>query len=105
MSFSNSLVTNKYRPDRRILDALTALTQRVEALETEKTAIRAENAELLIRLEALQLWASTLVLYEDGRWIGVDSATPLIATGAAACTVLERHNERLREADSGQRGR
>ena len=66
MSFPNSTVTNTYRPDRRILDALTALTQRVEALEAEKLLIRAENAEMLIRLEALQLWASTLVLYEDG---------------------------------------
>ena len=66
MSFSSSSLQNSYRPDRRILDALTALTQRVEALEAEKLIIRAENAEMLIRLEALQLWASTLVLYEDG---------------------------------------
>ena len=66
MSFASSSLQNSYRPDRRILDALTALTQRVEALEAEKLLIRAENAELLIRLESLQLWASTLVLYEDG---------------------------------------
>ena len=66
MSFASSSLQNSYRPDRRILDALTALTQRVEALEAEKLIIRAENAEMLIRLEALQLWASTLVLYEDG---------------------------------------
>ena len=66
MSFASSSLQNSYRPDRRILDALTALTQRVEALEAEKLIIRAENAELLRRLEALQLWASTLVLYEDG---------------------------------------
>ena len=65
MSFSNTSVTNAYRPDRRILDALTALTQRVEALEAEKLIIRAENAELLRRLEDLMLWAKTLVLYED----------------------------------------
>ena len=65
MSFPSSSLQNSYRPDRRILDALTALTQRVEALEAEKLLIRAENAELLIRLEALQLWASTLVLFED----------------------------------------
>ena len=65
MSFANTSVQNTYLPDRRILDDLTALTQRVEALETEKVLIRAENAELLIRLEALQLWAKTLVLYED----------------------------------------
>ena len=65
MSFASSSLQNSYRPDRRILDALTALTQRVEALEAEKLLIRAENAEMLIRLEALQLWASTLVLYED----------------------------------------
>ena len=66
MSFANTSVQNTYRPDRRILDALTALTQRVESLEVEKVLLRAENAELLIRLEALQLWAKTLVLYEDG---------------------------------------
>ena len=66
MSFSSSSLQNSYRPDRRILDALTALTQRVEALEAEKLLIRAENTELLRRLEALQLWANTLVLYEDG---------------------------------------
>ena len=65
MSFASSSLQNSYRPDRRILDALTALTQRVEALEAEKVLIRAENAELLIMLEALQLWAKTLVLYED----------------------------------------
>ena len=66
MSFASSSLQNSYRPDRRILDALTALTQRVEALEAEKLLIRAENAELRAGLEALQLWASTLVLYEDG---------------------------------------
>ena len=65
MSFANTSVQNTYRPDRRTLDALTALSARVTTLEAEKTAIQAENAELLIRLEALQLWAKTLVLYED----------------------------------------
>ena len=47
MSFSNTLVGNNYRPDRKILEALTALTQRVEALEVEKVSLRAENVELL----------------------------------------------------------
>ena len=66
MSFSNSLVTNTYRPDRRILDALTALTQRVEALEAEKLLIQAENAELRAGLEALMLWAKTLTRETSG---------------------------------------
>ena len=66
MSFTSSSLQNSYRPDRRVLDALTALTTRVEALEAEKLLIRAENAELRAGLEDLQLWASTLVLYEDG---------------------------------------
>ena len=60
MSFSNSTVTNTYRPDRRILDALTALTQRVESLEAEKVLIQAENAELRAGLELLYEWAKTL---------------------------------------------
>ncbi len=34
---------------------------RVDALEAEKVLLRAENAELLSRLEALQLWAKTFV--------------------------------------------
>ena len=66
MSFSNTLVGNNYRPDRKILEALTALTARVTTLEAEKTAIQTENAELRAGLEALQLWARELVLYEDG---------------------------------------
>ena len=66
MSFASSSLQNSYRPDRRILDAITALATRVDALEAEKVLLRAENAELLSRLEALQLWATTLVLYEDG---------------------------------------
>ena len=66
MSFANTLVGNTYRPDRKLLDAIAALTTRVDALEAEKVILRAENAELLSRLEALQLWAKTLVLYEDG---------------------------------------
>ena len=65
MSFSSSSLQNSYRPDRRILDALTALTQRVEALEVEKVSLRAENAELLSRLEVFLEWAKTLILYED----------------------------------------
>ena len=65
MSFASSSLQNSYRPDRRILDALTALTQRVEALEVEKTAIRAENAELRAGLEALILWAKTLTTRES----------------------------------------
>ena len=65
MSFSNTLVGYNYRPDRKILEALTVITQRVDALEAEKVLLRAENVELLLRLEALQRWATTLVLYED----------------------------------------
>ena len=66
MSFASTALQNSYRPDRRILDALTAISQRVETLEAEKVLIRAENAELRARLESLELWAKTLVLYEDG---------------------------------------
>ena len=64
MSFASS-VQNSYRPDRRILDIIAALAARVTTLEAEKTAIQTENAELRAGLEALQLWAKTLVLYED----------------------------------------
>ena len=64
MSFASS-IQNSYRPDRRILDSIAALATRVDALEAEKVILRAENAELLLRLEALQRWATTLVLYED----------------------------------------
>ena len=39
---------------------------RVDAIESEKVILRRENAELLSRLESLELWAKTLVLYEDG---------------------------------------
>ncbi len=66
MSFANTSVQNTYRPDRRILDSIAALATRVDALEAEKVLIRAENAALLSRLESLELWAKTLVLYEDG---------------------------------------
>ena len=65
MSFASTSVQNSYRPDRRVLDAFTAISQRVETLEAEKVLIRAENAELRARLESLELWAKTLVLYED----------------------------------------
>ena len=64
MSFSNSSVTNTYRPDRRILDSIAALTQRVATLELEKTAIQAENAELRAGLEMLYEWAKTLARSE-----------------------------------------
>ena len=63
--FGNSQVTNTYRPDRKLLDALTALTARVEALEAEKVLLRAENADLLLKLEALILWAKTLTTRES----------------------------------------
>ena len=66
MSFASTSVQNSYRPDTRVLNAIAALATRVDALEAEKVIIRAENAVLLSKLEALQLWASTLVLYEDG---------------------------------------
>ena len=65
MSFSNSTVTNTYRPDRRILDALTSLTQRVESLEAEKVLIQAENAELRAGLSVLYEWAKTLTTRES----------------------------------------
>ena len=64
MSFSNSTVTNTYRPDRRILDALTSLALRVETLEAEKTAVQAENAELRAGLSVLYEWAKTLTRSE-----------------------------------------
>ena len=65
MSFASSSLQNSYRPDRRILDSIAALATRVDALEAEKVILRAENAELLSKLEALQLWTRELVLYED----------------------------------------
>ena len=65
MSFANSSVTNTYRPDRRILDALTSLTQRVESLEAEKVLIQAENAELRAGLSVLYEWAKTLTRSES----------------------------------------
>ena len=65
MSFASTSVQNSYRPDRRILDALTSLTQRVETLEAEKTAIQAENAELRTGLFLLLEWAKTLTTRES----------------------------------------
>ena len=65
MSFASTSVQNSYRPDTRVLNAIAALATRVDALEAEKVIIRAENAVLLSKLEALQLWARELVLYED----------------------------------------
>ena len=61
MSFASSSLQNSYKPDRRVLDAVNALATRVDALEAEKVILRAENAELLSRLESLELWAKTLV--------------------------------------------
>ena len=60
MSFASTSVQNSYRPDRRVLDAIAALTARVVTLEAEKTAIQAENAELRTGLELLYEWAKTL---------------------------------------------
>ena len=60
MSFASTSVQNSYRPDTRILNAISALAARVATLEAEKTAIQAENAELLRRLELLYEWAKTL---------------------------------------------
>ena len=60
MSFANSSVQNTYRPDTRVLNAITALATRVATLEAEKTAIQAENAELRTGLELLYEWAKTL---------------------------------------------
>ena len=65
MSFASSSLQNSYKPDRRVLDAVNALATRVDALEAEKVLLHAENAELRARLESLELWAKTLVLYED----------------------------------------
>ena len=62
MSFANSSVQNTYRPDTRVLNAITALSARVATLEAEKTAIQAENAELRAGLEVLYEWAKTLTL-------------------------------------------
>ena len=66
MSFANSgAPLNSYRPDTRLINAIAALTQRVEVLEAEKTAIQAENAELRAGLEALIAWAETLTTNES----------------------------------------
>ena len=66
MSFASTSVQNSYRPDTRVLNAIAALATRVDVLDAEKVILRAENAELLSRLSSLELWAKTLVLYEDG---------------------------------------
>ena len=58
--FANSSMGNTYRPDRRVLDAIAVLASRVDALDAEKVLLRAENAEMLLRLEALILWVKTL---------------------------------------------
>ena len=60
MSFVSTALQNSYKPDRRVLDAVNALTARVTTLEAEKTAIQAENAELRTGLELLYEWAKTL---------------------------------------------
>ena len=72
MSFASSNLQNSYRPDRRVLEALTALAARVSTLKAEKIALQeratvseAENAELRAGLESLQLGAKTLILYAD----------------------------------------
>ena len=65
MSFANSSVQNTYRPDTRVLNAITALSARVTTLEAEKTAIQAENAELRAGLEVLYEWAKTLTTRES----------------------------------------
>ena len=60
MSFASTSVQNSYKPDTRVLNAVNALTARVATLETEKTAIQAENAALRTGLELLYEWAKTL---------------------------------------------
>jgi hypothetical protein len=65
MSFASSSLQNSYKPDRRVLDAVNALATRVDALEAEKVILRAENAELLSRLELLYEWAKTLTTRES----------------------------------------
>ena len=66
MSFATSNLQNSYRPDRRILVAIEALTARVEALEGEKvilqdrvTMIETENINLRTEVVDLKLWALT----------------------------------------------
>ena len=63
--FASSQVQNIYKPDRRILDSIAALTARVATLEAEKIAIQAENAELRTGLEVLYEWAKTLTTRES----------------------------------------
>ena len=75
MSFANSSVQNSYKPDTRVLNAITALTARVATLEAEKTAIQAENTELRTGLELLYEWAKTLTHTttsetSGGSWLG-----------------------------------
>ena len=65
MSFANRSVLNTYKPDTRVLNAITALSARVTTLEAEKTAIQTENAELRAGLEALILWAKTFTARES----------------------------------------
>ena len=65
MSFASTSVQNSYRPDTRVLNAITALATRVETLEAEKTAIQLENAELRTGLEVLYEWAKTLTTRES----------------------------------------
>ena len=64
MSFANTLVGNTYRPDRRILDALTALSARVEeektAIQARASASEAKSTELTALVLAIHLWALTL---------------------------------------------
>ena len=74
MSFANTSVGNTYRPDRRILDSIAALTARVSTLELEKNELQAraavsetENAELRTGLSLLLEWAKTLTLTDGSR--------------------------------------
>ena len=62
MSFSNSSVTNTYRPDRRILDSIAALTAQLAALKA-----RADTLPATSGVSMGSLGACGLVTMRDGR--------------------------------------
>ena len=62
MSYANSSVTNTYRPDRRILDALTSLTAQLAALKA-----RADTLPATSGVSMGSLGACGLVTMRDGR--------------------------------------
>ena len=62
MSFANSSVTNTYRPDRRILDALTSLTAQLAALKA-----RADTLPATSGVSMGSLGACGMITMRDGR--------------------------------------